>query len=337
MQNPGLDKAQAGVKIAGRNVNNLRYSDDTTLMAESKEELKRLLMKVKEESEKVGLKLNIQKSKIIASGPITLWQIDGEIMGTVRDFIFLGSKITADGDCKPRNYKMLAPWKKSYDQPRMCIKKQRHYFTNKGLSSQSYGFSSSHVWVLELDWMDPTQKFNAEELILLNYSIGDSSWESLGLQGDPTSPSERKPSWIFIGKTDAETPILWPPDLKNRLIGKDPDAGKDWRQEEQGMTEDETVGWNHRCNGHDFEQALGVGAIHVVSKSRTQLSDWTELNWFLYIELSIEPHALPLGLGARSILLKYMICLREERHDRHCVPSTDLWLLPNCWTNWILI
>ena len=90
MQNPGLDEAQAGVKIAGRNANNLRYSDDTTLMAESKEELKRLLMKVKEESEKVGLKLNIQKSNIIVSGPITLWQIDVEIMGTVRDFIFSG-------------------------------------------------------------------------------------------------------------------------------------------------------------------------------------------------------------------------------------------------------
>ena len=99
MRNAGLDEAQAGVKIAGRNINNLRYADDTTLMAESEEELKSLLMKVKEESEKVGLKLNIQKSKITASGPITSWQIDGETLETVRDFIFLGSKITADGDC----------------------------------------------------------------------------------------------------------------------------------------------------------------------------------------------------------------------------------------------
>ena len=96
MGNAGLDEAQAGIKIAGRNINNLRYVDDTTLMAESEEELKSLLMKVKEESEKVGLKLNIQKTKIMASGPITSWQIDGE---TVSDFIFLGSKITADGDC----------------------------------------------------------------------------------------------------------------------------------------------------------------------------------------------------------------------------------------------
>ena len=101
MRNARLDKAQAGIMIAGRNINNLRYADDTTLMAESKEELKSLLMKVKEESEKAGLKLNKQKTKIMASGPITSWQIDGETLETVRDFIFLGSKITADGDCSP--------------------------------------------------------------------------------------------------------------------------------------------------------------------------------------------------------------------------------------------
>ena len=99
MRNTGLEEAQAGIKIAGRNINNLRYAEDTTLMAESEEELKSLLMKVKEESEKVGLKLDIQNTKIMASGPITSWQIDGEIVETVADFIFLGSKITADGDC----------------------------------------------------------------------------------------------------------------------------------------------------------------------------------------------------------------------------------------------
>ena len=99
MRNAGLDEVQAGIKIAGRNINNLRYADDTTLMAESEEELKSLLMRVKEESEKVGLKLNIQKTKIMASGPVTSWQIDGETMETERDFIFLVSKITAGGDC----------------------------------------------------------------------------------------------------------------------------------------------------------------------------------------------------------------------------------------------
>ena len=121
MRNTGLDEAQAGIKTARRNINNLRYADDTTLMAE-REELKSLLMKVKEESEKVGLKLSSQKTKIMASGSIISWQIDGETMETVTDFTFLGSKITADGDCS-HEIKTLAPWKKSYDQPRQHIKK----------------------------------------------------------------------------------------------------------------------------------------------------------------------------------------------------------------------
>ena len=144
MRHAGLDEAQAGIKIAGRKVNNLRYTDDTTLMAESEEELKSLLLKVKEESGKAGLKLNIQKTKIMASGPITSRQTDGETMETITDFIFLGSKITADGDCS-HEIKTLVPWKKSYDKPRQHIKKQRHYFADKGPCSQGYGFSRSHV------------------------------------------------------------------------------------------------------------------------------------------------------------------------------------------------
>ena len=115
-------------------------------MAESEEELKNLLMKVKEESEKAGLKLSIQKTKIMASGPITSWQVDGETMETLKDFIFLGFKITEDGDCS-HEIKMLSPWKKRYGQPRQHIKKQRLYFANKDLSSQSFGFSSSHIWI----------------------------------------------------------------------------------------------------------------------------------------------------------------------------------------------
>ena len=117
MRNAGLDEAQAGIKIARRNINNLRYADNTIIMAESKEELKRLLMKMKEESEKIGLKFNIQKTKIMTSSPIISWQIDGETMETVSDFILGGSKITADGDCS-HEIKRLAPWKKIYDQPR---------------------------------------------------------------------------------------------------------------------------------------------------------------------------------------------------------------------------
>ena len=118
MRNTGLEETQAGIKIARRNINNLRYVDDTTLMAESEEELKSLLMKVKEESEKVGLKLSIQTTKIMASGPITSWQIDGETVETVSDLIVLGSKITADGDCSHEIKRRFTPWKESYDQPR---------------------------------------------------------------------------------------------------------------------------------------------------------------------------------------------------------------------------
>ena len=116
-------------------------------MAESKEELKSLLMKVKEESEKAGLKLNIQKTKIMASGSISSWQIDAETMETLTDFILRGSKITADGDCSHEVKRRLLLGKKSYDQPRQHIKKQRHYFANKSPSSQGYGFCSSHVWM----------------------------------------------------------------------------------------------------------------------------------------------------------------------------------------------
>ena len=146
MRNAGLDEVQVGIKIARRNISNLKYADDTTLMAESEEELKSLLMKVKEESEKVGLKLNIQKIKIMASSPITSRQIDGETMETVAYFYFWGSKINVDCDCI-HELKMLPPWKESYDQTRQHIQKQRHYFANKAPSCQGYGFSSSHVWM----------------------------------------------------------------------------------------------------------------------------------------------------------------------------------------------
>ena len=151
MGNARLDETRAGIKIAGRTINNLRYADDTTLMAESEEELKSLLMKVKEESEKAGLKLNIQKSKIMASGPITSWQIDGETMETVTDFIFLSSKITADSDYSLKIKRSLLLRRRSYDQARQHIKKQRHYFVNKCPSSQGDGFFSTHVWMCELD------------------------------------------------------------------------------------------------------------------------------------------------------------------------------------------
>ena len=137
-----VDEALAGIKIAGRNINNLRYADDTTLMTESEEELKSLMMKVKEESERVGLKLSIQKTKIMESNPITSWQIDGKIMETVRDFIFLGSKIIADGDCSHEIKRHLLLERKAVTNPDSILKiLWRHYFANKGPSSQSYGFA----------------------------------------------------------------------------------------------------------------------------------------------------------------------------------------------------
>ena len=146
MRNTGLEEAQAGLKIAIRNINNLIYADNITLMAESEEELKSFLMKVEEETEKADLKLNIHKTKIMAFGPIISWQIDGKTMETVTDFIFLDSKIRADGDHSHEN-KRLALLERQADKPRQCIKKQRHYFAVRGPSSQSYGFSSSHVWM----------------------------------------------------------------------------------------------------------------------------------------------------------------------------------------------
>ena len=144
MRNAGLDEAQTGIKIVGRNINNLIYADDTTLMAERKE-VKSLLMKVKDESEKVGLKLNIQTMKIMASGPIPSWEIDGETMKTVADLIFLGSKITADGNCRHGIKRHLLLGRKVMTKLDSMLKSRD--IANKGPSSQGYGFSSGHVWM----------------------------------------------------------------------------------------------------------------------------------------------------------------------------------------------
>ena len=146
MRNTGLDEAQARIKIAMRNINNPRYADDTLLMSKSEEELKSLLTKVKEESKNIGLKFNIQKTKIMASGPITSRQIYRETVETVSDFIFWGSKITADGDCTHEIKRGLLLGRKVMTNQDSIIK-SRDYFANKGPSSQSYGFSSSHVWM----------------------------------------------------------------------------------------------------------------------------------------------------------------------------------------------
>ena len=249
MRNTGLEEAQTGIKIAGRNINKLGYADDTTLMAESEEELKSLLMKVKEESEKVGLKLNIQKSRIMASGPITSWEIDGETVETVADFIFLGSKITADCDWS-HEIKSLLLGRKVMTNLDSILKSRDN--TNKVPSSQGYGFSSGLVWMWELDykesWVPKNRRFWT---VVLEMTL-ESPLDCKEIQ--PVHPKGDQ-SWVFTGRTDAkaETPVLWPPHVKSWLIGKDPNAGRDWGQEEKGMTEDEMAGWHHRLDGHEFE------------------------------------------------------------------------------------
>ena len=146
---------------------------------------------------------------------------------------------------------MFVPWKKSNDKPRQCIKKQRHYFANKGQYSQSHGFSSSHVWMWELDHKKGWAPKNRCLWTVVLEKTLESPLDSK--ETKPVNPKENQP-WIFIRRTNAETPIPWPPDVKSLLIAKDPDVGKDWGQEEKGVTEDEMFGWHHWLNGHEFEQ-----------------------------------------------------------------------------------
>ena len=178
-----------------------------------------------------------------------------------------------------------SPWKKSYDQPRQHIKKKRHYFANKGLSSQSYGFSSSHVWMWELDHKESWAPKNWCFWTVALEKTLESPLDCKEIK--PVNPKGNQ-FWILIGWTDAEAeaPILWPPDAKNSLNGKDCDAGKNWRQEEKGTTEDEIVGWHHWLDGHTFKQAPGVGdgqgSLACWSPWGSEELDKTErLNWLI--------------------------------------------------------
>ena len=180
--------------------------------------------------------------------------------------------------------KDTTPWKESYDQPRQHIKKQRHYFVDKGPSSHSYGFSTSHVWMWELDYKESWVSKNWCFWTVVLEKTNESPLDCKEIQ--PAHPKVNQ-SWILIGRMDAkaETPIIWPPDAKNWLFGRDPDAGKDWRPEEKGMTEDEMVGWHHRLNGHGFGWTPGVsdgqgGLVLWFMGSQKVRHDWvTELNW----------------------------------------------------------
>ena len=225
MWNAGLDEAQAGIKLAGRNINNLRYTDNTTHMAESEEELKSLLMKAKEESEKVGLKLNNQKTKIMASGPITSWEIDGETVETVADFIFLGSKITADGDSSHEIKRCLLLGRKAMTNLNSILKSRDITFSTKVRLVKAMVFPWSCMDV-KLDYKESWPLKNWCFWTVLFEKTLESPLDCKEMQ--PVHP-EGNQSWIFIGRTDAEaeTPILWSPDVKKWLIKKDRDAGKD--------------------------------------------------------------------------------------------------------------
>ena len=205
-------------------------------------------------------------------------------METVTDFIFLSSIITADGDCSHEIKRFLLLWRKGMTNLDSMLK-SRHYFANKGPSSQSCGFSSGHVWMWELDYKESWAPKNWCFWTMVLEKTFESPLDCKEIK--PVHPKGDQ-SWIFIGRTDAEaeTPILWPPDVKNWLIGKDPDAGKDWRREEKGTTEDEMDGIIDLMDMNlsklqelVMNREAWDAAIHRVSKSQTGLSDWTEFNW----------------------------------------------------------
>ena len=176
--------------------------------------------------------------------------------GNSERLYFLGLQNHGRQWLKPWNQKTFAPWKKSYDKPRQSIQNQKHHIANKDQSSQSYVFSNSHVWIWELDHKDVWALKNwCFQIVVLEKTLESLlDWKEI----QPVNP-KRNQSWVFIGRTDAEgeVPSLWPTDAKNWLFGEDPDAGKDWRQEEKGTTEDKMVGWHDQLNGHEFEQTPG--------------------------------------------------------------------------------
>ena len=254
-------------------------------------------MKVKEESEKVGLKLNIQKTKIIAFGPITSWQIDGETVETVSDFISLGSKITADGDCSHEIKRRLLLGRKFMTKLDNILNSRDITLPTKVHLVKAMVFSSIHVWMWELDYKESWAPKNWCFWSVVLEKTLESPLDCKELQ--PVNP-EGNQSWIFIGRIDAEAeaPIFWPPDAKNWLTGKDPDAGEDWGRRKRGW---QRIRWHYQPNGHKFEKTLGVGdgqgslaccssRGHKESDMTEQLN-WTELNYLIphqYLSLHCE-------------------------------------------------
>ena len=212
---------------------------------------------------------------------------------------------------------MLTPWKESYDQPRQHIQKQRHYFVNKGPSSQGYGFSTGHVWMWELDYKENWAPKNWCSWIVVLEKTLESPLDCKEIQWVHPKGDQ---SWVFIGRTDAETPIFWSPDAKSWLIWKDPDVGKDWRQEEKGMTEVEMVGRHHWLNGQEFEQAPGVGdgqgSLACCSPWDRQELDTTE--WLNRTEPVLTQTALLWIISSGSALLPSIGMQKDEGLQSCC-------------------
>ena len=326
MQCARLDEAHAWIKIAGRITNNLRYASDTILVAESAKELKNLWMKVKEESEKAELKLNIQKMKIMAFGSITSWPIFGKKMETLTDFIFLGSKINTGGDCS--------------HEIKRCLFIGRKALTNLDSVLQSRDITLPTKVCIVKAMVLPVVMFGCERWNIKKAkhqrTAAFNLWCWRRLLQIPCIGDQTNQLQMFSGRMDAgaEVPILRPSDAKSWHTGKDPDAWKDWGQEKKGKTEDEMVGWHHPFNGHEFEQTLGESAVHGVAKSQRQLSDRTTKTTCCPLESYNNLRGWRVGI----ILFLYKIQSMLKRVKEyislvHVSPGLefDSWLLAQCF------